>query len=293
MNTNLKAEIMLLMVTLSWGFSYILNDICLAELDAFTLNAIRFLIAFAVSGVFSFRRLKNISKRTLLDSLILGAVLSVVYACATIALQYTTLSNAGFLCGLAVVFTPLLSALIFKTNPEKKLVFVVAMCLIGIALLTLTEEFSINAANFKGDILCIICSAAYAVVLLLTERFVARPDADPIQIGVLQIGITGIISLVFAIIFETPRFPTQLDVWSSILILAVFCTGVAFIIQNIAQQHTSASRVGVIFSLEPVFAGIVAYLFAGEILSARSYAGVALILAGLFIMEINIKPKVV
>ena len=46
------------------------------------------------------------------------------------------------------------------------------------------------------------------------------------------------------------------------IFLSVFCTGVAFIIQAVAQQYTTAAHVGIIFTLEPVFSGIVAFIFA-------------------------------
>ena len=72
-------------------------------------------------------------------------------------------------------------------------------------------------------------------------------------------------------------------------VLAVFCTGIAFIVQAVAQQYTTASHVGVIFTLEPVFSGIVAFFFAGEILLPRAYAGAFLMLAGLFFMEFDVK----
>ncbi len=72
------------------------------------------------------------------------------------------------------------------------------------------------------------------------------------------------------------------------IFLSVFCTGAAFIIQAVAQQYTSASHVGVIFALEPVFAGIVAFFLAGEILTVRAYVGAALLVSSLFIMELDI-----
>ena len=76
-----------------------------------------------------------------------------------------------------------------------------------------------------------------------------------------------------AFVCETPRLPGSGPIWGAVAFLAVFCTGLAFIVQTLAQQYTSASHVGVIFTLEPVFAGIVAFLFAGEVLTPRAYVG--------------------
>lgn len=61
----------------------------------------------------------------------------------------------------------------------------------------------------------------------------------------------------------------------------------AFIVQPVAQQYTTASHTGVIFALEPVFAGVVAAVFAHEILSFKSYLGAFLMVASIFIMEID------
>jgi len=59
------------------------------------------------------------------------------------------------------------------------------------------------------------------------------------------------------------------------------------VIQAVAQQYTSASHVGVIFTLEPVFSGIVAYFFANEKLLPRGYIGAALMLLSLLVMEMD------
>jgi drug/metabolite transporter (DMT)-like permease len=63
---------------------------------------------------------------------------------------------------------------------------------------------------------------------------------------------------------------------------------VAFIVQAIAQQYTNASHVGIIFSLETLFAGIVAFFIAGEVLTTKSYVGAAFMITSIFIMEINL-----
>ena len=285
--TKLKADLSLLLVTLGWGMSYYLMDISMEDMGPFTLNSNRFIIAFAVASILAFPKLKNISKRTFKFSLLLGVALVFVYLGASFGTKYTTLSNVGFLCGLTVIFTPILSAIIYKKLPGKKQIFVILLSFAGIALLTLKDDFSINYDNLLGDLLCIVCAFAYAVHLLITEKAVAFEDVNPFHLGVLQLGTTGIFTLILALIFETPHLPTEPRYWGPVLFLSIFCTGIAFIVQCIAQQYTEASHVGVIFSLETVFAGIVAYVFAHEVLSFQSYAGAALMVASIFIMEIN------
>jgi drug/metabolite transporter (DMT)-like permease len=285
--TKLKADLSLLLVTLGWGISYYLVDLSLQDMGPFTLNTNRFIIAFVVAVIFTYPKLKKISKTTIKFSLLLGGALVFVYIGATFGTKYTTLSNVGFLCGLTVIFTPILSAIIYKKLPTKKQTIVIMMSFIGIALLTLKDDFTINYDNLVGDLLCIMCALFYAGHLLITEKAVTFEDVDPLQLGVLQLGTTGVFNLILSFIFETPHLPTQATYWGPVLFLAIFCTGVAFIVQCIAQQYTEASHVGIIFSLETVFAGVVAFVLANEVLSLQSYLGAALMIFSIFIMEID------
>lgn len=287
MKKQVKADSMLVLVTLCWGVSYYLMDLSLADLEPFTLNAFRFGGAFLIALVLAFPKLKNVNRATIKYSIFVAAALVFVYIGATFGVMYTSLSNSGFLCALTVIFTPILAFFFKKQVPDKKLALVILMCTVGIGLLTLNEQLK----PALGDILCIMCAVAYAVDLLITETAVAKDEVDAFQLGVFQLGFTGLFNLILALIIEEPHLPQSGAVWGSVAFLAVFCTGVAFIVQAVAQQYTSASHVGVIYTLEPVFSGIVAFLFAGEVLLPRAYAGAVILIASLFVMEIDFKKR--
>ena len=70
-------------------------------------------------------------------------------------------------------------------------------------------------------------------------------------------------------------------------VLSIFCTGMAFIVQALAQQYTTAAHVGVIFCLEPVFNSVVAFFVAHEVLTVQAYLGGILLVASLLVMEID------
>lgn len=285
MTKQIKADLMLVLVTLCWGISYYLMDVSLSDLGPLTLNAFRFLGAFLAALILAFPKLKTVSKTTIKYSILVAVALVFVYIGATFGVMHTSLSNSGFLCALTVVFTPIFAFAFKKQVPDKKLAAVVLMCVAGIALLTLNDRLR----PASGDILCIMCAAAYAVDLLITETAVAKEDVDAFQLGVFQLGFTGVFCLILAFFTEEPHFPGSGAVWGAVAFLAIFCTGVAFIVQAVAQQYTSASHVGVIFTLEPVFAGIVAFFLAGEILLPRAYGGAVLLLASLFVMELPVE----
>ena len=284
MTLQRKADLALVLVTVCWGSSYYLMDLCLEEMDPFTLNVYRFLGAFAVAGILTFPKLKSVNRTTMKYAFLIGIVVTIVYVTATFGVKYTSQSNAGFLCALAVIFTPILAFFLQHIIPEKKLFLVLAMCFAGIALMTLNEELHVAS----GDILCIICSMAYAVQMLLIEHAVKQEEVDAFHLGVFQLLFTGLFMLILSLIFGDPCLPRSGGCWFGVFFLSVFCTGVCFIAQNLAQQYTTSTHVGVIFCLEPLFAAIVAFLLAGEVLLPRAYFGAFLMLAGLIIMEIDL-----
>jgi drug/metabolite transporter (DMT)-like permease len=178
-----------------------------------------------------------------------------------------------------------LGLFLFRKKPDARLAAAVVTAVIGIGLLTLSEGLRLA----PGDILCIICALVYAIDLLITEKAVKKSTVDAFQLGVYQLGFTGLFMLVLAVILETPRLPARPAVWGSLIFLTVFCTGMAFVIQAVAQRYTEASRVGVILTLEPVFAGVAARVFAGEVLSGRAALGAVILLCSLFMIEIDFK----
>ncbi len=280
-----KADLALILVTLFWGVSYYLVDLSLTELPEMTLNASRFVLAFIILAVIFRKRVFSASRATLKYSLYVGILLVFVYAGSTYGIARTSLSNAGFICALPVVVTPILDFIFNRRRPEKRLGFALIMCTVGLAMLTLNADFGINV----GDALCLLCAVSYGADMIVTDRAVQQEDVDPLALGVIELGIAGAVMTVIALLTEQPVLPQSSAVWGSVLFLSICCTGVAFVVQSVAQQYTSATHVGLIFTLEPVFSGIVAYFVADERLLPRGYVGAVLMLLSLIVMELDWK----
>lgn len=280
-----EADMMLVLVTLCWGVSYFMMSLCLEEMGPLTLNAYRFLGAFAVAFLVAFPKVRKVNRITIKYAFLISISLIFVYIGATYGVMYTSQSNAGFFCATSTIFTPIIVFIFRKIKPDRKLAVVIVLCTIGIALMSLDSNMHIAL----GDLLCLMCGLAYGFDLLITEIAVSHEDVNAFQIGVYQLGFTGVWMLILSFLFEEPCLPQTAGCWASVAFLAIFCTGVAFVVQAIAQQYTSATHVGVIFALEPVFAGIVAFIFAGERLLPRAYVGAAIMLLSLIIMEVDIK----
>lgn len=275
---------MLLLATGLWGISNCLTSICLNELQPLTLNVFRFITGFLVLGATYFKRLRGVNKKTLRYSVLVGLSLVVVYAGATYGVMYTSVSNAGFIGAMTVLFTPLFEFILYRKKPGKKFSFALLLCLIGIAMLTLNETLK----PALGDIICLLVPTFYAVDLMLTEKAVADPEVDPLALGVCDLAVVGVVMLVLSLLVETPALPQSPKVWVSALFLGIFCSGVCLVLQSVYQKDTTATRAGLIFTLEPVFSAIFAFFLLGERLGVKGYIGAALMLMSLVVMEVEL-----
>ena len=276
-----RADLMLLLATSFWGISNCLTAICLRDMQPLTLNAFRFLTAFIVLGLVFHKNVFHASRETVKYSILVGLSLVIVYTSVTYGVLYTSVSNAGFISALSVVTTPILEFIVYRKKPEKKFGVSMILCLIGLALMTLNETLK----PAFGDVICLFAAIFYSVDLMVTEKAVANEKVDPLALGVCDLAVVGVVMLMLSVFLETPALPGTAKVWAAALFLGIFCSGVAFVIQSVQQQYTTASHVGLIFTLEPVFASMVAFVMTGEVLSLRGYIGAALMLLSLFIME--------
>lgn len=281
MTKQLRADLMLMGITVFWGGSYILTKIGLGSLQPFNLTAIRFIIAFLVSAAVFHKHLFRADKKVLQYAFILAVILFGVFISMTFGLQYTSASNAGFLVSLSVVFIPILSFLLLKQKVERRVIISIGFAVFGIAMLTLNSRFMIGL----GDFLCILCALLFAAHVVVTGVFTRHTDS--IALGVLQLGFVGVMSTVFSMFTERIKLPDSFASWFAVLALSILCTAVGYIVQTTAQQHTSASHTGLILSLEPVFSAVFAYGFLGEILSARGYIGAVILLFSVLFAELD------
>lgn len=277
----LAADLSLLLVALSWGSTFIVVKTAIEDLPPFPFLAIRFAIAFITLLPFLWLQRKDINKSSVSKGLLLGAFLFVGYATQTIGLQYTTASNAGFITGMNVVLVPLFVAYYQKKFPPKPIIFGALCATFGLALLSIGDNFTMNS----GDPIVLICAFCYAAHIFFAGRF--SPGENAIVLTAFQLLMVSVLNGISTILFPQPEIVFSGYVWFGLILTAVFCTSLAFLVQIKMQQFTSASHTAIILAAEPVFAAVFAYLLAGELLSPRGYLGAGLVLAGILIAEYN------
>lgn len=287
---SIFADLSLLFVALIWGATFVLVQNAISLLEPFSFNAVRFTAAAVLLGlwliVFEKKQLKKFDKKLMLSGMMLGFWLFIGYAFQTLGLLYTTSSKAGFITGLSVVLVPLLMIGILKQRPGVNSFTGVAAATLGMYLLTMSDVSSLNI----GDGFVLICAAGFALHIVFTGKF--SSSYPTLLLTTVQISTVAVLSAISSMIFEdwkrafNPEVIYSANVLVALLITSVLATALAFFIQTNFQKHTTATRVALIFAMEPVFAAITAYFWAGERLTYIALVGCSLIFAGMVFAEL-------
>lgn len=287
--TKIKGEICLLLAAVIWGSAFIFQKMGMDFIGPLTFGFFRFTIgAFALLPVIYIvdagKRKKGIYSNGFKDKILIkGGVLCGIASFAAGSLQqigivYTTAGKAGFITAMDIVIVPIL--LIFLKRRVSPATWIgVAAAGIGLYLLCITDGFSIGI----GDSLVIACAFAYSVQILLIDYFADK--TDPIRLSFLQFLLSGILSGIFMIPFESIDISNILDCAVPILYTAVLEVSVAFTLQIAGQKYVQPAVAAVIMSLESVFAAISGALFLGETMSVRELTGCIIMFAAFIIAQ--------
>ena len=285
-------ELAMVAVTAVWGSTFVLVRDAVAQVPPFTFIAYRFLAAALLLAAIRPRLalggpaaggapgLGGRGLGPLAAGAVIGVALFAGYGFQTVGLQYTTASSAGFITGLSVVLTPLLGALLLGQAPGRWPVTGACVAAVGLACLSL-QRLEVR----RGDALVFACAVAFATHILLLGRY--APRLSTYRLAVVQLATAGLLALVWAGLAGDLAVPASAQVWVALAITSVAASAGAFLIQTRAQREVSPTRTAVIFTMEPVFAGLFGFLLAGERLSGRGWLGAGLILAGMLIAELG------
>jgi drug/metabolite transporter (DMT)-like permease len=279
--SKLQADLLLLLVCVFWGTTFILSKILLAEISLLYYLALRLGIATILMWFIAIRYRRQLDRPTFLAGVILGIFLFLSYLFQMWGIQYTSASNAGFITGINVILVPVFSAILFKERPK-------IMTLIGIVLATWGLYF-LSGGNFaalnKGDLLVLVCALAAAFHIIFTGHFAPRHNIYLLM--AVQLSTIAILNLILFSFSNEKIVPLRPGALLILIYLAIFGSIVTFLLQTSMQRFTTATRTALIFTTEPLFAALFAFLIAGEQMNALGWLGGLLILLGMIVSELN------
>ena len=268
----------LVLVTAIWGLTFVQVKDAVELYPLFAFLAVRFAIATVVLAPPAGRPLRTLPRGGWVAGAGLGLLLAAGYALQTAGLERTTVSNAGFITGLYVVFTPLAAVALFRVRIGAVVWAGVALSTAGLALLS-----GGGGADGVGDLLVLAGSAAFSLQIALMERYAPRYDAVAFTFVEMLAAFAGF--AVVAAALGQVEVPRGWTVWGALLVTGVFASALGFLVQTWAQRRTSATRTALAFALEPVWAAVFGFWLAGDRLGSVAWVGAALIMAGIVVAE--------
>jgi drug/metabolite transporter (DMT)-like permease len=273
------ASVALVGVTAVWGYTFLVVQDATARMPVMDFLAWRFVVASVVMIVLRPTCLRSVTRLELLRGIGLGTVLGLGYIAQTYGLRYTSAAISGFITGMFVVLTPVMSWILLRRKTSRNTWTVVALATVGLALLSL-DGWSVGI----GELLTLGCAVFFAIHIVGLGEWSSQ--YQPYTFALLQIGTVAVISLIAA----TPggiAVPPDPEVWEAVGITGVLATAVAFLVQTWAQSLVSATRAAVVMTMEPVFAGLFAVVIGGTQLTLRTLVGAACILAAMLIINLK------
>jgi drug/metabolite transporter (DMT)-like permease len=280
---KLRTNALLIVVTMIWGSSFLIVQHTLTLVGPFTFLAIRFGFAVSVLAILFRKRLIHITYFEILTGSIIGVFLFASYAFQTVSLQYTTSSQAGFISGMYVPLVALLAIPLLKQKPTLGGMLGILLSLLGLILLSLKNGLQITIG--PGEILALACAFASALHVISISKF--APKADAVNLTVVQIAVTAVLSLVAIPIAREPFSIPPFAVWGSALFLGVVATAFCLAVMNWVQQFVSSTEAAMFYALELVWISILGH-FAGDNLSLLGWIGCASMLSSMIVGELRL-----
>ena len=284
-----------LITTFIWGTAFIAQDTGMDNIGPLTFNSSRFFVGFLTILPFAILIEKNKIKKEINNNtklfikylIYMGVSLFLGTFLQQAALQFTNIANAAFFTVFYVPFVPIILFLIYKEKVHWSIWPSIALCIVGVYLLT---DFS-NAEIMLGDALVILCSIFWALHIIYAGKFMQKFNI-PIFYAALQAAFVFSLSIFFAFIFEEVILSKILLELSSILYAGALSGGIAFTLQMYAQKNIEEAPAAIIYSLEGVFAAIAGWIILDQFLKFNNIIGCLLILFAVILSQILPSSKV-
>ncbi len=284
--TRTTANLLILLAAAIWGAAFVPQQTAMQTLTPMWFLALRFALSMVVTAPFLVFEHARASVRPSRRAWKLigaaGAVFLVANILQQTSLMTTSVTNAGFITSLYILFTPFAAMLLTHERPGFGVWPAAGLGLVGAWLL----GGGMGGAGFViGDGLVMIGAVLWAVQIVLigmTMKYINRP----LLLVMAQYGAIALGAGAWAVAFDPISWEGVVGAWREILYAGVISGGIGYTLQAMAQRHTHASDAAIIFSTEAPFAALFGILLLGDRLSGAQWAGSAAIFAAVLMVQL-------
>jgi len=282
---KVTAQLGLVLTTAIWGVTFIMVKEALNDAPPFAFGGLRFMVAAICNLFFILLYLKDLTKQEIQGGFYCGVLLYFGYAFQNFGLTLTTASKSAFITGTNILMVPIFLYIFRSQKVETKVWLAILIATFGLYLLLNPSGSSINT----GDILTFGCATFFALHILLQDKYV-QTEINLLRFFFIQLASVSILSFLSHIIFESEPIIMSESLKTALIVTGVFATFIGIGLMVWAQKILNPSETAIIFSMEPVFAGLFAWWYANELLSIVGWIGGLLVVISVIWAETG-SPK--
>ena len=281
MKPAVKAQWQMHFCVLLWGFTAILGKAITMPAMALVVWRMGLVTAALLLVPRVWRGMAALPPRLLLTYAGIGILVALHWLTFYGAIKLANASVAVTCIALATVFVPMVEPWITGRRFEPRELLLGVAVVPGVALVV----GGVPAGMRLGIVVGTISAVLVAFFGALNKRYVER--ADPLTVTCVELGAGGLaLALLTPVLpwFGSPLVLPGLQDAVLLVVLAMACTLLPFALSLVALRHMSAFSAQLAVNLEPIYAIVLAVLLLNEQreLGGMFYAGVAIILAGVF-----------
>lgn len=226
------------------------------------------------------RFLASITRLEIKYTLIAATALALHFACFVTAVKLTSVAAATALVCLQAAWIALFQWL-GGSKPARPVLLGLGTALIGVVVIT-GFDMGVSREALVGDLLAVVGGVLAAIYTLAGSR--ARKTLSTSVYTSLCYGVCSLILLAMCLIFRQPLLNIPPEAWWGIVGVTVAAQLFGHTIFNYLLATISPLVVSMMILVEIPGAALLAGFFLGQQLPPGTYAGLALILAGLAVV---------
>lgn len=256
--------ILLFSVALVWGLGFVMTKIVLENIKPAMLNILRFSVASVIMFCLYYKKIIRLKWKEIGYGALTSVFMSLGFGLQTYGMLYTSPSNSALITGLNVVMVPFFAWIFYKKRPPVKAFISAFLAFISISLLSFRGFSKINF----GDLLCFLCAVCFAIHFIILSKTSKLVDAH--ALAFLQMFFASIIFIIVGFAFDREALYTNTfnkSVIFPLIMLCLFSTCYAYIIQTNAQKYVAPSKASLILSTESLLGSVLSVIFKLETFS--------------------------
>jgi len=290
LNKQVKTYVAVLLAMIFWSFSFIWFKVANKTFHPITIVFIRLLFSVILMTSFlivtrSYMKIKKTDRKLFLTLALFEPFF--YFLGESFGLTYVSATVCSVLISTIPVFATLGAWLIFKEKLKVINYAGIVISFIGVIIFVLNSDGSISF-NIKGLGLLTFAVLSAVCYSLTLSRLVGT--YTPVYIVNVQNLIGAALFLPLFLIFDFKHFistPFTFNMFKPIIELSIFASCGAFILFAYSVRNMGITRANVFSNIIPVFTALFSFILIGEKLTFQNVLGMAIVIAGLFMSEMN------